>query len=285
MININENYLDLKDGYLFSTIAKKVAQYQYNNPKDAIINLGIGYLTLPIVPTVVDAIKTATDEMRIPSKLKGYGPEQGYNFLRERIAKIDYQKIGISMALDEIFVSDGSKSDAGNIGDIFSNDNTVAIADPIYPVYLDTNIMAGRKIVYMASTFENNFIPDLPEEKVDMIYLCSPNNPTGTVLKKKELKVWVDYAIENKSIIFFDAAYEAFITEDNIPHSIYEIEGAKKVAIEFKSFSKTAGFTGLRCAYTVVPKELIGYTKSGKEISINSLWNRRQTTKFNGFHI
>lgn len=282
MININENYLELQDSYLFSTIEKKVVEYQNDNPKAKIIKLGIGDVTLPIVPIVVDAIKAAIEEMGTVSKLRGYGPEQGYDFLRERITKVDYEKIGINLELDEIFVSDGSKSDTGNIGDIFSTVNTVAITDPVYPVYLDTNIIAGRKIVYLPSTFENNFIPNLPEEKVDMIYLCFPNNPTGTVLKKEELKVWVDYALENKSIILFDAAYESFITEDNIPHSIYEIEGAKKVAIEFRSFSKTAGFTGLRCAYTVVPKELKGYTKAGEEISINSLWNRRQTTKFNG---
>ena len=282
MIKINENYLKLEDSYLFSTIAKKIEEYQNSNPEAEIIKLGIGDVTLAIIPTVVNAVKEAMDEMGKDDTLKGYGPEQGYDFLRERISRIDYEKRGIAIALDEIFVSDGSKSDTGNIGDIFSIDNTVAITDPVYPVYLDTNIIAGRKVVYLPSTSENNFIPKLPEEKVDMIYLCSPNNPTGTVLNKEELKVWVDYALKNKSIILFDAAYESFITEDNIPHSIYEIEGAKKVAIEFKSFSKTGGFTGLRCAYTVVPKKLKGYTELGEEISINSLWNRRQTTKFNG---
>jgi len=282
MIKINENYLKLEDSYLFSTIAKKIEEYQNSNPEAEIIKLGIGDVTLAIIPTVVNAVKEAMDEMGKDDTLKGYGPEQGYDFLRERISRIDYEKRGIAIALDEIFVSDGSKSDTGNIGDIFSIANTVAITDPVYPVYLDTNIIAGRKVVYLPSTSENNFIPKLPEEKVDMIYLCSPNNPTGTVLNKEELKVWVDYALKNKSIILFDAAYESFITEDNIPHSIYEIEGAKKVAIEFKSFSKTGGFTGLRCAYTVVPKELKGYTELGEEISINSLWNRRQTTKFNG---
>ena len=282
MIKINENYLKLEDSYLFSTIAKKIEEYQNSNPEAEIIKLGIGDVTLAIIPTVVNAVKEAMDEMGKDDTLKGYGPEQGYDFLRERISRIDYEKRGIAIALDEIFVSDGSKSDTGNIGDIFSIANTVAITDPVYPVYLDTNIIAGRKVVYLPSTSENNFIPKLPEEKVDMIYLCSPNNPTGTVLNKEELKVWVDYALKNKSIILFDAAYESFITEDNIPHSIYEIEGAKKVAIEFKSFSKTGGFTGLRCAYTVVPKKLKGYTELGEEISINSLWNRRQTTKFNG---
>ena len=282
MININENYLKLQQSYLFSTIAKKVTEYQNENPKAKIIRLGIGDVTLPIVPTVVNAVKSAMEEMGTIGKLKGYGPEQGYDFLREKIAEADFKKRGIDIKLDEIFVSDGAKSDTGNIGDIFSIANTVAITDPVYPVYLDTNIMAGRRVVYMPATAENDFIPSLPKEKVDMIYLCFPNNPTGTVLKKEELKVWVDYAIKNKSIILFDAAYEAFITEDNVPHSIYEIDGAKKVAIEFRSFSKTAGFTGLRCAYTVVPKELNGYTKSGEEVSINSLWNRRQCTKFNG---
>jgi len=282
VININENYLKLQDSYLFSTIAKKVAEYQKNNPESKVIKLGIGDVTLPIVPAVVDAVKVAIEEMGTEGKLKGYGPEQGYDFLREKIAEMDYKKRGINIDLDEIFVSDGAKTDTGNIGDIFSIANTVAITDPVYPVYLDTNIMAERKIVYLPATSENSFIPELPKEKVDMIYLCFPNNPTGTVLKKEELKAWVDYALENKSVILFDAAYEAFITEDNVPHSIYEIEGAKKVAIEFRSFSKTAGFTGLRCAYTVVPKELKGYTELGEEVSINSLWNRRQCTKFNG---
>ena len=282
MIQINENYLELKESYLFSTIAKRVTEYQNNNPEANIIKLGIGDVTLPIVPSVVKAIKEAMKEMGIEGKLKGYGPEQGYDFLREKIVEMDYKKRGIDIQLDEVFVSDGAKSDIGNIGDIFSIVNTVAITDPVYPVYLDTNIMAGRKIVYMPSISENNFIPELPKEKVDMIYLCFPNNPTGTVLTKEQLEVWIDYANKNKSIILFDAAYEAFITEDNVPHSIYEVDGAKKVAIEFRSFSKTVGFTGLRCAYSVVPKELKGYTKEGEEISINSLWNRRQCTKFNG---
>lgn len=282
MIKINENYFHVQESYLFSTISKKVAEYQKENPKAKIIKLGIGDITLPIVPAVVEAIKTAIEEMGTMDQLKGYGPEQGYDFLREKISDCDYKERGIDIRPDEIFVSDGIKSDIGNIGDIFANSNTVALTDPVYPVYLDTSIMSGRRVVYLPVTSENDFVPELPKEKADMIYLCFPNNPTGTVLKKEELKVWVDYAWENNSIILFDAAYEAYITDDNVPHSIYEIEGAKKVAIEFKSFSKTAGFTGLRCAYTVVPKELTAYLETGKEVSIHSLWNRRQCTKFNG---
>ena len=225
---------------------------------------------------------------------RGYGPEQGYDFLREKIAKYDYETIGITIDKDEIFVSDGAKCDTGNIGEIFGTDNIVAITDPVYPVYLDTNIMAGRtgtynkekdqyeNIVYMPVSAKNNFIPEFPKEKVDMIYLCFPNNPTGTVLTKEQLKAWVKYARENKAVILFDGAYEAFISEENVPHSIYEIEGAREVAIEFRSFSKTAGFTGVRCAYTIIPKELKAYTKQGEEVYLNKLWNRRQCTKFNG---
>ena len=294
MITINENYLKLQDSYLFSTIAKKVAKFQEENPDKKVIKLGIGDVTLPIAPAVGEAIKRATDEMLKKETFRGYGPEQGYDFLREKIAKQDYEKIGVTIDKDEIFVSDGAKCDTGNIGEIFGTDNIIAITDPVYPVYLDTNIMAGRtgnydketdkyeKVVYMPATAENNFTPELPKEKVDMIYLCFPNNPTGTVLNKDELAKWVAYAKENKAIILFDGAYEAFITEENVPHSIYEIEGAKEVAIEFRSLSKTAGFTGVRCAYTVVPKELKAYTNSGEEINLNRLWNRRQCTKFNG---
>ena len=289
MIKINENYLNLQDSYLFSTIAKKVSEFQEKNPDKKIIKLGIGDVTLPIVPKVIEAIHKATDEMSVKESFRGYGLEQGYDFLREKIVEFDYKKRGIEIEKDEIFVSDGTKCDTANIQELFDKDNIIAITDPVYPVYLDTNVMAGRsgkfkketgrfeKVVYMPVTSENNFVPDLPKEKVDMIYLCLPNNPTGTVLNKEELKKWVDYARENKSIILFDSAYEAFISEENVPHSIYEIEGAKKVAIEFRSFSKTAGFTGIRCAYTVVPKEL----KVG-DISLNKLWNRRQCTKFNG---
>ena len=289
MVKINKNYLNLQDSYLFSTIAKKVTEFQEKNPDKKIIKLGIGDVTLPIVPKVIEAIHKATDEMGEKETFRGYGPEQGYDFLREKIVEWDYQKRGVNIKKDEIFVSDGAKCDTANIQELFDKDNIIAITDPVYPVYLDTNVMSGRtgkfnektgkfeKVVYMPVMSENNFVPKLPKEKVDMIYLCLPNNPTGTVLNKEELKEWVDYAKENKAIILFDSAYEAFISEENVPHSIYEIEGAKEVAIEFRSFSKTAGFTGIRCAYTVVPKEL----KVG-EVSLNKLWNRRQCTKFNG---
>ena len=294
MININENFLNLQDSYLFSTIAKKVAEFQKNNPDKKIIKLGIGDVTRPIVPAVLDAMHKAVDELGKEETFRGYGPEQGYEFLREKIVQNDYAKRGVTISPDEIFVSDGAKCDCGNIGDILGIDNTVAITDPVYPVYLDTNVMAGRSgnynsesgayenIIYMPATAENNFTPQFPKKVPDMIYLCFPNNPTGTTLSKNELRKWVDYAKENKSLILFDSAYEAFISEEDVPHTIYEIEGAKEVAIEFRSFSKTAGFTGVRCAYTVVPKELKGYTKDGKEIALNPLWNRRHGTKFNG---
>ena len=294
MIKINEDFLNLQESYLFSTIAKKVAEYTRNNPDKKVIKLGIGDVTKPIVPECIKAMHKAVDEIGTVEGFKGYGPEQGYEFLRKAIAENDYKKRGIDIDIDEIFVSDGAKCDCGNIVDIFAKDNKVAITDPVYPVYLDTNVMSGRSgkynkekgiyenIVYLPVTAENDFKPELPKEKVDMIYLCFPNNPTGTVLEKEDLKAWIDYAKENKSIILYDAAYEAFITEDNIPHSIYEIEGAKDVAIEFKSFSKTAGFTGVRCAYVVIPKTVKGYTKNGEEIDLNKLWNRRTCTKFNG---
>lgn len=298
MSYINENFLNLQESYLFSTIAKKVAKYVENNPNKNIIKLGIGDVTRPIVPACVEAMHKAIDEMGTANGFKGYGPEQGYEFLREAIVENDYRRRGIDIKKDEIFISDGAKCDCGNIVDIFSEDNKVAITDPVYPVYLDTNVMSGRSgkfdakaskyenIIYLPITEENDFKPELPKEKpkekVDMIYLCFPNNPTGTVLSKEELKKWVDYASKNNSIILYDSAYEAFITEENIPHSIYEIEGAKDVAIEFKSFSKNAGFTGVRCAYVVIPKELKGFSKDGKECGINKLWNRRTCTKFNG---
>lgn len=282
MSYINENFLNLEDSYLFSTIAKKVAKFTKENPDKKIIKLGIGDVTKPIVPACIEAMHKAIDEMGTKEGFKGYGPEQGYDFLREAIVKNDYNSRGVDIEKDEIFVSDGAKCDCGNIVDIFDAENKVAITDPVYPVYLDTNIMSGRKIIYLPVTSENNFNPELPKEKVDMIYLCFPNNPTGTVLTKADLKKWVDYAKENNSVILYDSAYEAFITEENIPHSIYEIEGAKDVAIEFKSFSKTAGFTGLRCAYVVVPKTLRGFTKTGEEIFLNKMWNRRTCTKFNG---
>lgn len=279
---INENFLKLQDSYLFSTIAKKVAKFTEENPEKKIIKLGIGDVTRPIVPACIEAMHKAVDEIGTKEGFKGYGPEQGYDFLRDAIVKNDYKSRGIDVKKDEIFVSDGAKCDCGNIVDIFGKENKVAITDPVYPVYLDTNIMSGRDVIYLPVTAKNNFMPELPKEKVDMIYLCFPNNPTGTVLTKEELKKWVDYAKANNSVILYDAAYEAFITEEKIPHSIYEVEGAKEVAIEFKSYSKTAGFTGVRCAYVVIPKELKGYTKDGKEISYNKLWNRRTCTKFNG---
>ena len=289
MVKINENYLKLQDSYLFSTIAKKVADFQEKHPDKKVIKLGIGDVTLPVIPAVIKAMHQAVEEMGEKESFRGYGPEQGYDFLREKIVEWDYKKRGISVEKEEIFVSDGAKCDTGNFQELFDINNTIAITDPVYPVYLDSNVMAGRtgnfneetqkfdKVVYMPVTKENNFIPELPKEKVDLIYLCLPNNPTGTVLSKEELKKWVDYAKANKALILFDAAYEAFIVEENVPHSIYEIEGAKEVAIEFRSFSKTAGFTGIRCAYTVVPKEI-----QIEGVSLNSLWNRRQCTKFNG---
>lgn len=294
MIKINENFLELQESYLFATIAKKVSEYTKENPDKKIIKLGIGDVTRPIPEVIKDAMKKATDEFKNQETFRGYGPEQGYDFLREKIKEFDYAKRGVDIDIDEIFVSDGAKCDCGNIVDIFSKDNKVAITDPVYPVYLDTNVMSGRSglynkekgqyenIVYIPATSDNSFVPELPKEKVDMIYLCYPNNPTGTTLKKEELKKWVDYAKENKSIILFDAAYEAYISDEDVPHSIYEIEGAKEVAIEFRSFSKTAGFTGIRCAFTVVPKQLMGFKENGDKVPLNPLWNRRQCTKFNG---
>lgn len=294
MITINENYLKLQDSYLFSEVAKRVSAFTKENPDKKVIKLGIGDVTRPIAPVIIDAIHKAADEMMYKETFRGYGPEQGYEFLREKIKQCDYQTRGIDIDIDEIFVSDGAKCDTGNIVEIFGTDNVIAITDPVYPVYLDTNIMSGRTgnynkenkkydgVVYMPLVAENNFVPELPTKKVDMIYLCMPNNPTGTALTKDQLAKWVEYAKTNKAIILFDSAYVAFIQEENIPHSIYEIEGAKEVAIEFRSFSKTAGFTGIRCAYTVVPKELKAYTNAGEKISVNKLWNRRQCTKFNG---
>lgn len=283
MINVNENFFKLKDSYLFVTIARKVSEFQAANPDKKVIKLGIGDVTRPLPPSILTAMKKAVDEMGNAETFRGYGPEIGYDFLREKVANFDYVKKGIPLTKDEVFISDGIAPDIGNFGDLLDLNNTVAIADPVYPEYLDVSIMSGREnIVYIPFTAENNFNPDPPKEKVDMIYLCMPNNPTGTALKKNELKKWVDYAIENKALILFDAAYERFVQDDDVPHSIYEIEGAKKVAIEFKSFSKTAGFTGIRCAYTVVPNEAVAYTKEGKEVRLNPLWNRRQSTKFNG---
>jgi LL-diaminopimelate aminotransferase len=293
MAQINENFIKIPATYLFSEIAKRVAQHKEENPTAPIIRMGIGDVSLPLPDAAVDAMIKAADEQRSAATFRGYGPEQGYDFLRNAIVENDYTSKGIAIEADEIFVSDGAKSDTGNIGDIFDVNNRVAITDPCYPVYVDTNAMAGRageptpsgewtNLVYLACNAENNFVPALPTEKVDLVYLCYPNNPTGTTLTKEQLTVWVEYAKANNVIILFDAAYEAFITEDNVPHSIYEIEGAKDVAIEFRSFSKTAGFTGTRCGYTVVPKQLMGYTESGEPVALNKLWNRRQCTKFNG---
>lgn len=293
MAKVNENYLKLKAGYLFPEISKRVKAFSESNPNKKIIRLGIGDVTLPLPPSVVHAFKEAVEEMGTPQGFKGYGPEQGYPFLIEKIIEHDFLSRNVKLEIDEVFVSDGSKCDTGNIQEIFSLDSKVAVTDPVYPVYVDTNVMAGRtgeadeqgryaNLVYLPCTKENNFQPDFPKEKVDLIYLCYPNNPTGTTITKERLAEWVRFAKENKAIILYDAAYEAFITESHIPHSIFEIEGAKEVAMEFRSFSKTAGFTGTRCAYLVIPKELKGYTSSGKEVSLNQLWNRRHTTKFNG---
>jgi LL-diaminopimelate aminotransferase len=292
MITINENYLKLQASYLFSDIAKRVATFQENNPEKDVIKLGIGDVTKGLTPTCIKAFHEAVDEMAKDASFKGYGPEQGYDFLREAIAKNDFQQRGADISPDEIFVSDGAKCDSGNIQEIFSEDITIALPDPVYPVYLDTNVMAGRTgifedgrfkgIVYLDSTKENNFVPALPTVDVDLIYLCFPNNPTGSTISKEELKSWVDYAREKKALILFDAAYEAFIKDESLPKSIYEIEGAKEVAIEFRSFSKNGGFTGTRCAYTVVPKECVAYDKAGNIHKLHALWNRRHCTKFNG---
>lgn len=293
MIRINDNFTKLQESYLFSEIARKVKIYESEHPEARVIRMGIGDVTQPICDASIKAMHAAVDDMSESATFHGYGPEQGYKFLSEKIAKTDYIDRGIDMASDEIFISDGAKSDTGNIGDILSTDNVVAVTDPVYPVYVDTNVMAGRagvpmadgkwsNIVYLPCTSENGFVPALPTTVPDVIYLCYPNNPTGTTLTKAQLKVWVDYALEHKALILFDSAYEAYIQEDDVPHSIYEIEGARECAIEFRSFSKTAGFTGLRCGYTVVPKELIGYSASGEPVQLNKLWNRRQCTKFNG---
>lgn len=293
MVRVNENYLKLRGSYLFAEIAKRIAAFKAENPGADIIRLGIGDVTRPLPEAVISSMHEAVDEMGFPETFKGYGPEQGYDFLIEKVIEYDYKPLGIEPAKDEIFISDGSKCDTGNIQEIFGIDNSVAVTDPVYPVYIDTNVMAGRtgnagstgkfeKITYLSCTAENNFVPDLPEKRADIIYLCYPNNPTGVTLPREELKKWVDYARENKSVILYDGAYEAYITEKDVPHSIYEIEGAMEVAIEFRSFSKKAGFTGARCAYTVVPKGVKAYTEKGDGVSLNKLWNRRQTTKFNG---
>lgn len=282
MTKLNENYLNLKESYLFSEIAKRVEKFTNENPDKKVIRLGIGDVTLPLAPQVVNSLHKAADEMGNAETFRGYGPEQGYDFLRNGI-KDYYSRKGVKIESDEIFVSDGAKSDTGNITDLFSVDNTVMIPDPVYPVYVDTNIMNGRKIEYIDANAENGFLP-LPDEAkhADIIYICSPNNPTGAVYTKEQLKVWVDYALKNNAVILFDAAYECFISDETLPRSIFEIEGAKKCAVEFCSLSKTAGFTGTRCGYTVIPKELKMQLSDGSEMSLNKMWNRRQTTKFNG---
>ena len=292
MIRINENYLKLQSSYLFVEIANRVSTYQKENPDARIIRLGIGDVTLPLPPACIEAFKAGVKEMASDVTFRGYGPEQGYAFLRETIAFNDYQSRGVDIHSEEIFVSDGAKCDTGNIQELFAADIRLAIPDPVYPVYLDTNVMAGRTgefnhgryddILYLESLPENGFVPRLPEVPVDLIYLCFPNNPTGATISKDTLKKWVDFARENKALILYDAAYEAFVRDPTLPRSIFEIEGARDVAIEFRSFSKTAGFTGTRCAYTVVPKRCMAYDSSGQKHSLHALWNRRQSTKFNG---
>ncbi len=292
MIRINENYLKLQASYLFSTIARRINEYQMEHPDKEIIKLGIGDATRALPKACIEAFHTAVDEMAADATFRGYGPEQGYPFLREKIAENDFYSKKVDISEDEIFISDGAKCDTGNFQEIFSTDITIAVPDPVYQVYVDTNVMAGRtgefknsryqKIVYLECTEDNNYLPDLPEKPVDLIYLCFPNNPTGATISKGALVKWVDYAREHKSLILFDAAYEAFIRDESLPHSIYEVDGAKEVAVEFRSFSKTAGFTGTRCAFTVVPKECMAYDASGNQHSLHSLWNRRHSTKFNG---
>lgn len=287
-MKVNENYLNVKESYLFSDIAKRVNKFLEENPDKSVIRMGIGDVTLPLAPAVLDAMHKAVDEMGQKETFRGYGPEQGYDFLREKIVAYYRERI-INVEKDEVFISDGAKSDIGNITDLFDKDNTVLIPDPVYPVYVDTNIMNGRKIVYMDANAGNNFLPMPGSEKADIIYLCSPNNPTGAVYTKDQLRAWIDFALENNSIILFDAAYERFISDDSLPRSIYELDGAKRCAIEFCSLSKTAGFTGTRCGYTIVPHDLMtkivkGKFKSTEEVVVrfNKLWLRRQTTKFNG---
>ncbi len=292
MLKINENYLKLQASYLFSDIAKRVAAFQEVNPEMDVIKMGIGDVTRGLPGACIEAFHKGVDEMAKDATFRGYGPEQGYDFLRQAIAENDFKARGAEVTADEIFVSDGAKCDTGNIQELFSLDAKVAIPDPVYPVYLDTNVMAGRSgvfadgryegLVYLDSTKKNNYVPDLPKEPVDLIYLCFPNNPTGSTATKEQLKTWVDYARDNKALILFDAAYESFIRDDTLPHSIYEIEGAREVAIEFRSFSKNAGFTGTRCAYTVVPKECMAYDAAGNKQAVHPLWNRRHCTKFNG---
>ena len=293
MVQVNENYLKLKAGYLFPEIAKRVKIYSQSNKSAEIIKLGIGDVTEPLPKACIEAMGKALDDMGTINGFRGYGPEQGYSWLREKISEHDFISRGCQISPEEIFVSDGSKCDSSNILDILGKDNSIAVTDPVYPVYVDSNVMTGRTgdslengtyqgLTYLAINEGNNFLPELPEKKVDILYLCFPNNPTGATINKAELKKWVDYALQNKSLILFDAAYEAFIQDNDIPHSIYEIEGAKDCAIEFRSFSKNAGFTGVRCAFTVIPKNLKGLSSTNEEIELWPLWNRRQSTKFNG---
>ncbi|MBR1402321.1 MAG: LL-diaminopimelate aminotransferase [Prevotella sp.] len=294
MALINEHYLKLSKNYLFADIAKKVNAYKVSHRNARVISLGIGDVTQPIAPAVIEAMHRAVDDMATKETFHGYGPEQGYPWLREAIVKNDFLPRGIHISADEIFINDGAKSDTGNIGELVRWDNSMAVTDPIYPVYIDSNVMNGRagsvnekgewsNVTYMACNEENNFVPSIPNHRVDMIYLCYPNNPTGMVITKDELRKWVNYALKNDAVIFYDAAYHAYIQDSDIPHSIYEIKGARKVAIEFHSYSKTAGFTGIRCGYTVVPKELTAQTMDGKQrLPLNPMWLRRQSTKFNG---
>ena len=292
MALVNEHFLKLPNNYLFSDIAKKVNAFKVSHPQKDLIRLGIGDVTQPLPQASIEAMHKAVDELASKETFRGYGPEQGYDFLIDAILKNDYASRGVHLESGEIFVSDGAKSDTGNIGDILRHDNSIGVTDPIYPVYIDSNVMSGRTgtlengkwsdVVYIPCTEANNFVPDLPSRRVDIIYLCYPNNPTGTTLTKEELKKWVNYALANDCLIMYDSAYEAYIQDPNIPHSIYEIKGAKKVAIEFRSFSKTAGFTGVRCGYTIVPKELNAFTLAGERVPLNRMWNRRQCTKFNG---
>jgi len=293
MALVNDHFLKLPNNYLFADIAKKVNIFKAQHPKTDVISLGIGDVTQPLCPAVIEALHRATDEMATASGFRGYGPEQGYDFLRDAILKHDFLARGIHLDRDEIFVNDGAKSDTGNFQELIRWDNSIAVTDPIYPVYIDSNVMIGRagikgedghwsNVIYLPCTAENGFVPELPSQRVDVIYLCYPNNPTGTALTCEQLKQWVNYAIKNEALIFFDAAYEAYIQHDDVPHSIYEIKGARKVAVEFHSYSKTAGFTGVRCGYTVVPKEVTASTLTGERLPLNPLWNRRQCTKFNG---
>ena len=292
MALVNEHFLKLPDNYLFADIAKKVNAFKVTHPKTDVISLGIGDVTQPLCPAVVEAMHKAADEMGSPAGFRGYGPEQGYDFLREAILKNDFLSRGIHLDIDEIFINDGAKSDTGNIQELIRWDNSIGVTDPIYPVYIDSNVMIGRagvvehgrwsNVIYMSCTADNNFIPQIPDRRVDVIYLCYPNNPTGMVITRQELRKWVNYALRNDTLIFYDAAYQAYIQDADIPHSIYEIRGARKCAIEFHSYSKTAGFTGVRCGYTIVPKDLTAATLDGRRIPLNPLWNRRQCTKFNG---